>query len=57
VVIATKVGFFDGLAPDKIASACDSSLERLGVETSIFIISIRTTRRSRSPRASRRSTG
>jgi aryl-alcohol dehydrogenase-like predicted oxidoreductase len=33
VVIATKVGFFDGLAPDRIASACDNSLERLGVET------------------------
>ena len=31
VVIATKVGFFEGLAPDKIAAACDSSLERLGV--------------------------
>lgn len=32
VVIATKVGFFEGLAPDKIAAACDSSLERLGVD-------------------------
>jgi aryl-alcohol dehydrogenase-like predicted oxidoreductase len=33
VVIATKVGFFEGLAPDKVAAACDSSLERLGIET------------------------
>src|SRR5688500_734992 len=32
VVIATKVGFFEGLAPDKVAAACDASLERLGVE-------------------------
>ena len=32
VVIATKVGFFEGLAPDKIAAACDASLERLGVD-------------------------
>lgn len=33
VVIATKVGFFDGLAPDTIAAACDASLQRLGIET------------------------
>lgn len=33
VIIATKVGFFDGLAPDRIAAACDASLARLGVET------------------------
>ena len=33
VVIATKVGFFEGLAPDKIAAACDASLQRLGIET------------------------
>ena len=32
VVIATKVGFSEGLAPDKIAAACDSSLERLGID-------------------------
>ena len=32
VVIATKVGFFEGLAPDKIAAACDASLQRLGVD-------------------------
>jgi aryl-alcohol dehydrogenase-like predicted oxidoreductase len=32
VVIATKVGFLEGLAPDKIAAACDASLERLGIE-------------------------
>jgi aryl-alcohol dehydrogenase-like predicted oxidoreductase len=31
-VIATKVGFFEGLAPDKVAAACDASLERLGVD-------------------------
>src|SRR5688500_3828904 len=33
VVIATKVGFFEGLAPDKVAAACAASLERLGIET------------------------
>ena len=33
IVIATKVGFFEGLAPDKIAAACDASLQRLGIET------------------------
>jgi aryl-alcohol dehydrogenase-like predicted oxidoreductase len=33
VVIATKVGFFEGLAPDKIAAACDASLRRLRIET------------------------
>ena len=32
VVIATKVGFFESLAPDKIAAACDASLSRLGVD-------------------------
>ncbi len=32
VVIATKVGFFAGLAPDIVAAACDASLQRLGVE-------------------------
>lgn len=32
VVIATKVGFAEGLAPDKVTAACDSSLERLGVD-------------------------
>ncbi len=32
VLIATKVGFMSGLAPDVIASACDASLDRLGVE-------------------------
>ena len=31
VVVATKVGFFEGLGPDKIAAACDASLRRLGV--------------------------
>lgn len=33
VVIATKVGFNGGLAPERIASACDDSLARLGIET------------------------
>ena len=32
VQIATKVGFFQGLAPDVIAKACDASLERMGIE-------------------------
>ena len=33
VVIATKVGFSEGLKPDVIARACDASLERLGIDT------------------------
>ena len=33
VVIATKVGFAEGLRPDVIARACDASLQRLGIET------------------------
>ena len=33
VVIATKVGFFEGLAPEKITAACDASLQRLGIDT------------------------
>ena len=33
VVIATKVGFSEGLAPDVIARACDASLDRLGIDT------------------------
>ena len=33
VLIATKVGFSEGLAPDKIAEGCDASLQRLGIET------------------------
>ena len=32
VVIATKVGFMAGLAPDTIPPACDASLQRLGIE-------------------------
>ena len=32
VIIATKVGMMDGLAPDEIARACDASLRRLGIE-------------------------
>ena len=32
IVIATKVGFLTGLAPEKIASACDASLQRLGID-------------------------
>ncbi len=31
VVIATKVGFFEGLAPDVIARSCATSLERMGI--------------------------
>jgi aryl-alcohol dehydrogenase-like predicted oxidoreductase len=33
VLIATKVGFMTGLAPETIASSCDASLKRLGIET------------------------
>jgi aryl-alcohol dehydrogenase-like predicted oxidoreductase len=33
VVIATKVGFMAGLAPETIGPACDASLERLGVDS------------------------
>ena len=33
LLIATKVGFSEGLAPDKVAKACDESLGRLGIET------------------------
>src|SRR5918993_1208759 len=33
IQIATKVGFFEGLAPDVIARSCDASLDRLGIET------------------------
>src|ERR1044071_2485293 len=33
VVIATKVGFSAGLAPESIGPSCDASLERLGVDT------------------------
>ena len=32
VVIATKVGFFEGLAPEKVFAACDASLDRLGID-------------------------
>lgn len=32
VIIATKVGFMAGLAPDTIGPSCDASLQRLGVE-------------------------
>jgi len=32
VVIATKIGMMAGLAPGTIAAACDSSLQRLGVD-------------------------
>jgi aryl-alcohol dehydrogenase-like predicted oxidoreductase len=32
VVIATKVGFMGGLAPETIAPACEASLQRLGIE-------------------------
>lgn len=33
IVIATKVGFMAGLAPETIGPSCDASLERLGIET------------------------
>jgi aryl-alcohol dehydrogenase-like predicted oxidoreductase len=33
VAIATKAGFMAGLAPETIASACDASLQRLGIDT------------------------
>ena len=33
IVIATKVGFTEGLRPEAISRACDASLQRLGVET------------------------
>jgi aryl-alcohol dehydrogenase-like predicted oxidoreductase len=33
VVIATKVGFMAGLAPETIGPACEASLSRLGIET------------------------
>ena len=32
VVIATKVGFMAGLAPETIGPACDGSLQRLGID-------------------------
>jgi aryl-alcohol dehydrogenase-like predicted oxidoreductase len=32
VVIATKVGFMAGLAPETIGPACDAALERLGID-------------------------
>ena len=32
VLIATKVGFSDGLSPKAIARGCDASLERLGID-------------------------
>lgn len=33
IVIATKVGFTAGLAPETIGPSCEASLERLGIET------------------------
>src|SRR5437588_2313363 len=33
VVIATKVGFSAGLAPETIEPSCDASLQRLGIDT------------------------
>lgn len=33
IVIATKVGFTAGLAPETIAPSCEASLQRLGIET------------------------
>src|SRR4051794_28347238 len=33
IVIATKVGFTTGLAPETIGPSCEASLQRLGIET------------------------
>jgi aryl-alcohol dehydrogenase-like predicted oxidoreductase len=33
IVIATKAGYTNGLAPDTIGPACEGSLQRMGVET------------------------
>jgi len=33
IVIATKVGFTSGLAPETIGPSCEASLQRLGIET------------------------
>src|SRR6185437_15091417 len=33
IVIATKVGFTAGLAPETIGPSCEASLQRLGIET------------------------
>lgn len=33
IVIATKVGFTAGLAPETIAPSCEASLQRLGIDT------------------------
>lgn len=33
IVIATKVGFMSGLSPATIATACDASLQRMGIDT------------------------
>jgi aryl-alcohol dehydrogenase-like predicted oxidoreductase len=32
VLIATKVGFADGLSPERIGAGCDASLRRLGID-------------------------
>ncbi len=32
-MVATKVGFMAGLAPETIAAACDASLQRLGIDS------------------------
>src|SRR5690349_21498167 len=32
VQIATKVGFMEGLAPEKVRASCDASLQRLGTD-------------------------
>lgn len=33
IVIATKIGYSAGLAPDTIAPSCEASLQRLGIDT------------------------
>ena len=57
VVIATKVGFMAGLAPDTIAAGVRCLARAAGDRArSTFITSTRTTRACRSPTASARST-
>jgi len=36
IVIATKVGFFEGLAPEVVVRSCDASIERLGTHIDLY---------------------
>ncbi|MCJ8191654.1 aldo/keto reductase [Sphingomicrobium aestuariivivum] len=38
VVIASKVGFLEGLAPEVVAKACDASLKRLGTDIDLYYL-------------------